>query len=295
MKNNKQELWFVGTTSFVGRCIVEKLAEKYHVFAIASHQGVKPDPEPLKNENIQLIELDLLSQDLSDSFYNELLTPQIAFYFSNFGLYDPIKRTIELAYLSQYVNLILKKSGKRIVYVVRKVDVYYIKPMVEMFKDSGIQYTIIIKDWIWEKGTFLYESLRNIAARRYRLSWKAVEEKEVYPIPMEGFLNSVLLIVNQDEFINKVVQVQGDIKCTIRRLIDSVSKTTNILRVPFPFVVSSIHNWALKKYYKIPDEDFHLIKVSFLKNKFKLFHDYYIKRELVEVPYSQYVSFPLKK
>ena len=51
----------------------------------------------------------------------------------------------------------------------------------------------------------------------------------------------------------------------------------------------------VKKYYKIPDEDFHLIKVSFLKNKFNLFHDYYIKRELVEVPYSQYVSFPLKK
>ncbi|MBE8712599.1 hypothetical protein [Sphingobacterium hungaricum] len=205
----------------------------------------------------ELHEVDLIRKGKSyDDFYLKNL--DIAFYFTQVHDFsDKLTLNLEIISLKNYIQLIKINQCKRLVYVARLMDKNYVSIIEQLFKESEIDYTIVLKNVAIGKGSVVDAYIKNLLKFSYVPYVKKVANINFRPIAVLDVLKFIKTVTWKDYFARETVELGGPKEMTFQSLFSIYatyfSPKSKFYGVNVPkFILDLIH----KRYHLVNGEDY---------------------------------------
>ncbi len=230
-----------GLNNYVGsRCTGLMGDEDFHVFAIARNVPLFQSRvfEPIVAE---LCEIDLMRADFAVK--EQLPDMHAAYYFTQVPtLDDKVNMNLELLCLRNYIHLIHHMHCNRLIYVARLMDKGCIAPILELFRECNVDYTVVLKSSVIGKGSLIDKVIKHMAGKKVMLYSRYYLTREFKPLGVRDFVGWLKRLLNVDAFHHKVVEVGGNEAFSLRGLyklylkLELLQGKTRFVRMPAPIM-----------------------------------------------------------
>ncbi|MCC2598604.1 SDR family oxidoreductase [Sphingobacterium sp. FBM7-1] len=197
-----------GLNNYVGRRCANLMADgNFRLFAITRNRKLFEErmSEPI---NAKVVEIDLLKENVENG--GGLPDIDASFYFAQVPTLDDfLDIGIELLSLRNFIRLINHLHCKRLVYVARHTDKQYLQPIIDLFKECKINYTVVLKNLVVGKDCLLYQIYGQVADRKVVYYSKRYGGGLLQPIGIHDLVRWLKAMLHVPNFSHKILEVGG--------------------------------------------------------------------------------------
>ena len=143
----------------------------------------------------------------------ELQLPHIdiSFYFSQIpDLNDEIGINYELLSLHNFIQLSKRNNVRRIVYFGKRYEQKYLAKILDLFKASDVDFTLVLKDIALGEGTSFDGFINDLLKNRKIYLYKPKKKIYVRPVVLKDVYRWIRSVDWQKQYINQVIEFGGE-------------------------------------------------------------------------------------
>lgn len=208
-----------GLNSYLGKSSLIYLQDDHNLV-----HGIVRDANLLTKKikgkvNAQLHNLDVIRYN-PDKVTFTLPQCEVAFYFTQSSeLYDPVGANYELLSLRNFIQFSQRNACNRIVYIGTIYDRKYLRAVEKLFKETEVNYTIVLKDIAIGQGTSFEEFMRKMLQRRFIYLYKPHKKIQVNPVKLPDLMDWLRKTDWSVQYINTNIEFSGNQTYELEELI----------------------------------------------------------------------------
>lgn len=169
--------------------------------------------------NAQLHNLDIVRYN-PDRINFSLPPCEVAFYFTQSPeLFDSIGAHYELLSLRNFVQFSKQNACNRIVYIATIYDRSYLNAVEKIFKETEVNYTIVLKDIAVGPGTLFEEFMKKMLRKRLIYLYKPHKKIEVCPVKLPDLMDWLRKTDWSSQYMNAKIEFTGQRSYELEELI----------------------------------------------------------------------------
>lgn len=169
--------------------------------------------------NAQLHNLDIVRYN-PDRINFSLPPCEVAFYFTQSPeLFDSIGAHYELLSLRNFVQFSKQNACNRIVYIATIYDRSYLNAVEKIFKETEVNYTIVLKDIAVGQGTSFEEFMKKMLRKRLIYLYKPHKKIEVCPVKLPDLMDWLRKTDWSSQYMNAKIEFTGQRSYELEELI----------------------------------------------------------------------------
>ncbi|WDF69862.1 hypothetical protein PQ465_05665 [Sphingobacterium oryzagri] len=235
-----------GLNNYVGRRSVSLMGDdKFNVFAITRNIRLfeKRVFEPVR---AKIFEVDLIKG--SAGLNLPIPTIHAAFYFTQVPtLNDIVNLNLELLCLQNFIHILQERKCNRVIYVARLMDKLCIEPILELLKESRMDYTVVLKNSVLGRDSLIDRVFKNISNRKFIIYSKRYANRYFQPLGAHDFVRWLKNMLDIPAFHYKVLEVGGAQLMSFMAVFD-LYKELKLIKVGQEIV--NVPRWLVKFMYQ---------------------------------------------
>lgn len=169
--------------------------------------------------NAQLHNVDIVRYN-PDRINFSLPPCEVAFYFTQSPeLFDSIGANYELLSLRNFVQFSKQNACNRIVYIGTIYDRSYLNAVEKIFKETEVNYTIVLKDIAVGQGTSFEEFMKKMLRKRLIYLYKPHKKIEVCPVILPDLMDWLRKTDWSSQYMNAKIEFTGQRSYELEELI----------------------------------------------------------------------------
>ncbi len=251
------EILLSGLNSYLGKRAMSNLnTDECHVHGIARDLELykaKQIEEP--TASLEMVDLLRKGQEYED--FRVLGGIQLGIYITHVPtLTEHVNLNMELITLNNFIQLAERNGCQRIVYIARLMDKPFIAHIKQVLENSGLTYTIVLKNLAIGKGSVLDKYMHKLINSKYLAYDTDFAKIKFNPISALDLLRWISNVDWEKNFKNQTVEIGGAKTVTIQEMFRLYKKTlypnskVQSVKVPGIFM-----NMWFKRLYRINKED----------------------------------------